>query len=314
LRRGVALACAGLAACGAEAPATIQGTLERHRLEISAPQSEQIVQLLVREGDNVAVGQLLAELDSGTQSAGREALAAELQRAQQRLRELQNGARPEELATAAARVSAARAELAQAEREFQRQKNLSDGGLTAPSQLDLQLRLRDTATAALQAAEAEQQLLRRGTRVEQLQAAQAAVRSAEAQLAQQDVVRGRLKLLAPVAGRVEALPYRVGERPPPGAPVLIMLDAGVPYARVYIPEALRAQVTAGGAVRVRVDGVATAFRGIVRFVAGEASFTPYYSLTQRDRSRLSYLAEIDLPEAGAQALPVGVPLTVSLGD
>jgi HlyD family secretion protein len=95
---------------------------------------------------------------------------------------------------------------------------------------------------------------------------------------------------------------------------VILLDGGVPYARVYVPEQLRARVQAGSRLSVRVDGVAAPLAGTVRFIAGEASFTPYYSLTQRDRSRLSYLAEIDLPEPAAQSLPVGVPLTVSLTD
>lgn len=301
-----------LAACGAEVPETIQGTLERHRIEVTPPQSEQILRLLVREGDAVSVGQVLAELDSGTQSASRDALAAEAERARQKLRELENGPRPEELAAAAARASAAEAELAQADKEYRRLKNLADAGVAAAAQLDLQLRLRDTAAAALSAARAEQQLLQRGTRAEALQQARAAVRSAEAQLAGQDVVRRRLQLLAPVAGRVESIPYRQGERPAPGAPVVVLLDGGVPYARTYVPEPLRAQVQAGRQVSVNVDGVAQTLTGTVRFVAAEASFTPYYSLTQRDRSRLSYLAEIDLPEAAAATLPVGVPLTVSL--
>jgi HlyD family secretion protein len=302
----------GLAACSGSAPATIQGTLERHRIEIAPPQSEQIVKLLVREGDAVVTGQLLAELDSGTQSAGREALAAELQRARERLLELQHGARPEELAAAGAKLSAAQAELAQAEKEYQRLRNLGASGQISQSQLDVQLRLRDSAAAGVKAASAELRLLQRGTRTEQLEQARAAVRSAEAQLAQQELVRGRLKLLAPIAGRVEVIPYRVGERPPAGAPVVILLDGGMPYARVYVPEPLRASLPAGAKVTVRVDGVAAPLAGTVRFVAGEASFTPYYSLTQRDRNRLSYLAEIDLPEAAAQSVPVGVPLTVVL--
>jgi len=301
-----------LAACGRSTAPDIQGTLERHRIEVAPAQSEQIIRLLVREGDRVAVGQLLAELDSGTQSAAREALASQLAQARERLRELENGARPEELAAASARVSAAQADYSQADKEYRRLKNLSDAGLAAQSQLDLQQRLRDGAAAALKAASAELQLLQRGTRAEQLQQARSAVRTAEAQLAQQEVVRGRLTLLAPVAGRVEAIPYRVGERPPLGAPVVILLDGGTPFARVYVPEQLRAALPAGAHVTVRVDGVAEPLAGTVRFVAGEASFTPYYSLTQRDRGRLSYLAEIDLPGEAAQALPAGVPLTVAL--
>jgi hypothetical protein len=70
-----------LVACSGRPAPSIQGTLERHRIEVAPQQSEQIVRLLVREGEAVVAGQLLAELDSGTQTAGREALAAELQRA-----------------------------------------------------------------------------------------------------------------------------------------------------------------------------------------------------------------------------------------
>ena len=69
-----------LAACGSPQAPPIVGTLERHRIEVAAPANEQIVALTVREGDRVQPGQLLAELDSGTQSAQREALAAHLER------------------------------------------------------------------------------------------------------------------------------------------------------------------------------------------------------------------------------------------
>jgi HlyD family secretion protein len=113
-----------------------------------------------------------------------------------------------------------------------------------------------------------------------------------------------------VAGRVDALPYELGERPPPGAVVAVMLSGAAPYARVYVPEALRVAVIPGGEATVRVDGVATALRGRVRTVAAEPSFTPYYALTERDRGRLVYVAEIDLPDAAARDLPAGVPLQV----
>jgi HlyD family secretion protein len=48
----------------------------------------------------------------------------------------------------------------------------------------------------------------------------------------------------------------------------------------------------------------------VRYISAEAAFTPYYSLTQKDRSRLAYLAEITLDDANAAALPAGMPIQV----
>jgi HlyD family secretion protein len=83
---------------------------------------------------------------------------------------------------------------------------------------------------------------------------------------------------------------------------------------VYVPEPLRAAYRQGAAVTLRVDGVEAPLSGKVRFVSAEASFTPYYSLTQKDRTRLSYLAEITVDDARAADLPVGVPVQVTLGD
>jgi HlyD family secretion protein len=200
----------------------------------------------------------------------------------------------------------------QTAKEFDRQRALADRGLVSTSQLDQQLRLRDSAAAAVSSAQANLQLLRRGTRVEQLQQARAALQTAQAQLEQQEILRARLRITAPIDGVVESIPYRAGERPPLGAPIMLLLASGTPYARVYIPEPLRARMTAGARVQVHVDGVHEPLAGVVRFVAGEASFTPYYALTQRDRSRLAYVAEIDLPEPAAQSLPVGLPLEIQL--
>jgi HlyD family secretion protein len=94
--------------------------------------------------------------------------------------------------------------------------------------------------------------------------------------------------------------------------VVIMLAGGMPFARVYVPEPQRARLHAGQSLTVHVDGVAQPFAGTLRYIAGEASFTPYYALTQRDRSRLAFVAEIDLPEAAARDLPAGVPAEVLL--
>ena len=94
----------------------------------------------------------------------------------------------------------------------------------------------------------------------------------------------------------------------------VLLADGVPYARVYVPEPLRAEYRPGAQVNLRVDGVEAPLQGIVRFVSAEASFTPYYSLTQKDRTRLSYLAEITVGDPRAADLPAGVPVQVTLDD
>jgi HlyD family secretion protein len=267
----------------------------------------------VQEGQVVKQGEMVAQLDSGSLGANRASVAAQVSQLQHRLDELVHGARSEELAQAQAQVAAATAQRDQSAREYQRLAALLPGGLAAQSQVDVQQQLRDSSAATLRSAQAGLELLQHGTRSEQLDQARAALRSEQSLLDQQDVLLNRLKLVAPVDGVIEALPFRLGERPPAGAPVVIMLASGVPFARVYVPEPQRAQLHAGQSLTVHVDGVARPFSGTLRFIAGEASFTPYFALTQRDRSRLAYLAEIDLPEQAARDLPAGVPAEVPLG-
>ena len=302
-----------LSACTRDGGVPAVGTIERHRFEIAATATEQIVAMPVREGQAVRQGEVVAELDGGSLAANRASVAAQASQLRHRLDELVHGARTEEMVQAQAQVAAAKAQNDQAQKDYERLSDLVARGLVAQTQVDQQRQLRDTSAAALRSASAGLELLQRGTRSEQLEQARASLRSAESLLQQQDVLLGRLKLVAPVDGVIEALPYRLGERPPVGAPVVIMLAGGMPYARVYIPEPQRAPLRAGQALTVRVDGVARPFAGTLRYIAGEASFTPYYALTQRDRSRLAFLAEIDLTEPEARDLPAGVPVEVMLG-
>jgi HlyD family secretion protein len=74
---------------------------------------------------------------------------------------------------------------------------------------------------------------------------------------------------------------------------------------------VRVKFVPGLKVNVHVDGLEEFLAGTVRWVAADPSFTPYYALTEDERSRLMYLAEIDLPES-AENLPTGVPAQVDL--
>ena len=107
--------------------------------------------------------------------------------------------------------------------------------------------------------------------------------------------------------------YQVGERPAPGTTIAVLLDDSRVFARVYVPEHLRSRVQPGERLDVRIDGVSGTSEGIVRWVSADAGYTPYFALTEHDRSRLSFLAEVDVAEAAD--LPSGVPLEVDFpGD
>src|SRR5262249_41273814 len=111
---------------------------------------------------------------------------------------------------------------------------------------------------------------------------------------------------------IDALPYKLGERPPRGVPVVVLLADSAAFARVYVPERERIRIRPGSTARIFVDGLAEPLGGKVRYVASDAAFTPYFALTQRDRSRLVFLSEIEVTGEQARNLPAGVPVEVEL--
>jgi HlyD family secretion protein len=291
----------------------VHGTLERDRLELVAESNERIIEIPVSEGDRVAADVVVVRQEAGTMQSRLDEARAALDESQRRLAELQAGPRPKEIDEARATLAGAESAYDTEAREYDRVRALVERKLLSPSSLDQARARRDTARSSRDQARARLNLLLEGTRPEQVQQGEAAVARARAALAELETSASRYVVRAPRPGRVEALPYEVGERPPAGAPVAVLLADGTPYARIYVPEPLRAEYVPGTSVRLRVDGVEQVLAGTVRYVSAEASFTPYYSLTQKDRTRLSYLAEITLHDPNAADLPAGVPVQVTLG-
>jgi HlyD family secretion protein len=311
----VALAVsAGLTtACGGNRDVLL-GTLERDRVELVAEAREPIVGIAVREGETVAAGLPLVTLDGRAVEARlAQARAAALQ-AERRHAELVAGARQETLREARAVAGGAKARATVESREYERIEKLVADGMLPANALDRQRALKDSAAADERAAAERLSELVHGNRSEVVEQAAAALAAAEAEVRGLELSLARHTVVAPVAGIVDALPYELGERPPQGAPVVVLLAGGQPFARVYIPEGRRSSVGAGTPATVRLDGSDRDWQAEIRYISSEAAFTPYYALNERERGRLAYLAEVVLTETEAAALPTGMPVEVRLPE
>ena len=304
---GIAL----LSACGRQDESTLPGTLERDRVELVADANETIVSLPFAEGATVKAGDIVVVQDRALSAADLDAARAQLAEAEARVEELKNGPRSTTIRAAAARRDAARAQRDDAVRERDRLLGLVARSLVSKSDADRQVAAADAAEATLHGAEADLRELQEGTRAEQLAQARQSADSARAKLAGLETTSARLEVRSPIAGIIDSLPFHVGEKPARGATVAVLLATTAPYARVHVPEPIRTKVKVGTAATLRVDGIESAFKGQVRFIASEAEFTPYYSLTAADRSRLSFLAEVVFDDSAA-SLQSGVPVDVTL--
>ncbi|TNF87464.1 MAG: HlyD family efflux transporter periplasmic adaptor subunit [Gammaproteobacteria bacterium] len=284
------------------------GTIERYRIDVVADSGEPVIELNVLEGDRVHPGMPLLAQDPGKLKIALDQAHSEEAVAFARLREAEAGPRAQEIDKARAQLASSRAVLATAENELERQRSLIARNYASESRVNLLQGEVDTATARVEEITAQLAELLEGTRSEQIDQARAAYAATQARVADLSFDMQRTIVRSPVSGVVESLPFRLGERPARGQTVITLLSDERTFARVHIPQPLRTGIGLGDTALIRVDGHEQEYSGRVRWISSEAAFTPYYALTQHDRSRLAYLAEIDLIDA--VDLPVGVPAEV----
>jgi HlyD family secretion protein len=289
----------------------VVGELASDRVEITAEFNEAIVDIFVADGEAVSVGQLLLQQDNARATARlRESEGAYLQ-AKARLDELVRGPRNEKITAARATVEGATQDLDFRDSELSRIREVHERGLASAEALDTANAAYDAAQATLKLRLAQLEELLTGTTIEELMQAEQLVKQAGARRDAAEIDVQRHQHIAPVNGIVDSRLFELGERPAAGQPLLVLLDGRQPHARVFIPEQIRVRIKSGSAATIHVDGLDTPIAGKVRWVASEATFTPYFALTERDRGRLSYMAKIDITEA-RDRLPDGVPVEVEL--
>lgn len=295
-----------LASCE-EAPLQALGQLESDRVELVAEFSEVITAIDVVEGMELSPGTVVIRQDSARVDIRIEEARANIRRIEAVLAEQRSGPRSETIAAARASLDAAQIERDFRARESQRLTGLRERNLTSIESVDTAQNLLNVAAARVEIASAQLAELEAGTRQEQIDQTNAQLEQARAQLASLELDRQRLLVTSTTGGLVDSLLFEVGERPRPGDVLAVLLGGEQPYARLYIPEPMRVQIRPGSQLQVAVDGLEGTLTGTVRRIASEAAFTPYFALNERDRSRLSYVAEVELPRL-PQRLPDGVPV------
>ena len=173
-------------------------------------------QLMVEQGDRVEAGQEIAFMEADDIAADVARARAQVARNQAQLAALRAGNRPEEIAQSEARVlqaearlAEARSQLALAEDRLERNQALADEGAISRDELDGVLNQESVAraTVALQEASLREArdslaLMRRGTRAEDIEAAEAQLAEARAQLQLALVRQEDAIVRAPFAGTI----------------------------------------------------------------------------------------------------------------
>ena len=234
--------------------------------KVAAAVPGRIARIAVLEGQKVAAGDTLVELDASVEEAAVAAAQADVDAFDAQLARAVRGSRREDVAAAIAdaQTAKARAELSKgvAERTAQVQ---ASGGATA-DELDRARRQAEADAAAEKAAEARSAATIAGSRREDIQLARAQVAAARGRLEQAKATLARLTVRAPIAGEILQSKYRAGEyETPAGDPLVVMGETAKLTARMDVDERDVGKVAVGAKVIVRADAFhGKDFTGTVR--------------------------------------------------
>jgi len=264
-----------------------------------------------REGDTVRVGEVLAGLDDATYRNLHNLTLARRDQARANLALLLAGTRVEDIDQARATVASAEANATHAEAMFARQADLVKHNASSRQDYEDALMAQDAGRARLAQARAALAEAVAGPRAEQIEAARAALREAEAAMALAAEALSHTSLLAPADGVVMTRVIEPGAVVLPTAPIYSMAIAGEVWVRAFVPEPLLGRAALGREVRVRTDGGGD-YAGRIGYLSPVAEFTPKTVETPELRTQLVYRLRIriDKPDDG---LRQGMPVTISLG-
>jgi HlyD family secretion protein len=142
----------------------------------------------------------------------------------------------------------------------------------------------DASTKARESAE-DLQLLKKGTRPEDIAASRAAVAQQQRKLDTLLKQRAETEVKSTVAGVVQSFVLRPGDIVAPNQGVAEILESSQLWVRVYVPETMLGLVRLGMPVRARVDTFPNVwFAGHVSTVAAEGEYTPRNIQTRAQRA------------------------------
>lgn len=254
--------------------ATGNGRIEAEEVHVAAKYAGRVAEVLVDEGDMVENGQVLARMDTAELEASFARAEADIAQAQ------------ETVAEARAQIAQRKSELAFAEQELGRATFLVQKGHVSKEHLERRQTERDTAKAALDAADARLFSTQRA-----VESAAAEARRIEAQL--DDAV-----LKAPREGRVQYRLAEPGEVLGDGGKVVTLLDLSDVYITIFLPTSQAGRVFIGSQARIILDAVPEfVIPAKVSFVAANAQFTPREVETRSEREKLMFRVKVNIEPA-----------------
>lgn len=173
-----------------------------HQILVSPQVSGRLVKLNVEEGRRANKGDILGELESTEYRADMARAEATLELAKQRLLELENGNRPEEIEQSQAELAEAEASLRQLEAEWRRNQQLLKSSVVTEQDFEVTESRYRAMQRRVERLRFGLKLMRDGPRAERIEIARAEVRQAESELTKARWRLDNCLIRAPISGTI----------------------------------------------------------------------------------------------------------------
>jgi HlyD family secretion protein len=237
----------------------------RNYINIGAEYQGQLTDILVKEGDHVRKGQMLARIDEAQSEADVNAQKAALSSAEadSSASEASVKAGEDNVAALDATVVRTRSDLERYRKDFERGEQLFKDGLIPRSDFEQRQAAYDSQKASVD--EALSRVVQAKTQLAQLRAqlagTQKKIAQTQAGLVRVDDILKKHNAVAPIDGLVTYLPVRVGETVVPGvqnsaaSTIMTIADMSIVTSEVKVDETDIVNVKLGQPAEITVDAI-----------------------------------------------------------
>jgi HlyD family secretion protein len=286
---------------------TLSGNIEAHESLLGFKVQGRIVQLPVEEGQQVAQGTLLAQLEGADLKQKILIDEAAVAVRKDDLALTMAGTRQQEVRASQQAEVDAQADLHEKKLDSQRAD-----ALYAKDEISTQDR--DLAATALKRSEANVKAVQQryneaveGSRKEDIAIARANLNQADANLGLSRIDLSYTTLCAPSTGVITVRQAELGEVVSPGSPVVTLADLDHIWLRAYIAETDLGRIHWGQDATITTDTYpGKQYHGRISFISPDAEFTPKSVQTYKERVTLVYRIKIDIDNPNHELKP-GMP-------
>lgn len=233
---------------------SVIGMVDAEFVDVSASLPGRVIELLVKEGDEVKEGQVVAQMKTSEIETIQAQVSEAVTVAQNQLDKINRGVEPEVLKSAENLQQIAKQQMDLMNKTYTRFQNLYSEGVISGQERDVIYFKYKAAQKELETANLNVQLLQRGNNQELKNSAQAILNQAKGadQLAQE--IKDNASIKAPASGKISTMISNKGEMVNAGYPMMTIQKDNSFFVKFNLRQNQMTKIDKGSTVKMKIPG------------------------------------------------------------